>query len=601
MVNLNADDSTGTIARRRKRRQTGINYDEDDDHHISSEILEAEDKSRTLKGRNIGLRGVENPRPFEVIGDLPCTIEVPQYGSALTHPLSVKDSGVLYYSLMTSRKKWVTGAMFETYWTKTLKPKEESTPDLNSGNESIRDKMQKMSDCTLYGGPHTFFVRIFILKDEEIERKWQIEQDIKKKEKVEKRRSEAEAKLKKKEDKKYRAEQKKLEKEMKAQKRKELREKARMEKEALKSKTKVEPKKRGPAKRNSSKDQNSSDDSKLIANLNFMAQRDSELSTLMRTVARGEATFRQIEKFKKFIDEAKTMPPPPGWKPPTPAKTNSGTRSRNTAPNNRSKDETTKKTNEKVASQALDVSNDAVQTGNDKCNDETDDAERSLTQPNSGSESSTIKQENMNGDGKIRRRRRRANAKEPEDPEMHLTAFQLKYLNGGELVLEFDENKNTRFRIPSMAVLEFQEAPNNNIDYILSWIKIHNERDINRFKAKKLRQMNKTKISTDDEIQDIPPIEVYSDPECPSPLYTPMTVRITGVHKKFNPIMVNSMKPLEEVQNLMKAILKIGTRLSGYNPWFQLDGYDDADLSEWYRSEMQEYENSFRVKRVRKQ
>ena len=80
-----------------------------------------------------------------------------------------------------------------------------------------------------------------------------------------------------------------------------------------------------------------------------------------------------------------------------------------------------------------------------------------------------------------------------------------------------------------------------------------------------------------------------------------MTVTFSGIHVKFNSIMMNSFDPKEEVRGYMEDVLAVGTRLSGYNLWYQLDGYDDRELAERLRSELNEYEQSLKPKRQKKQ
>ncbi|CAI4950671.1 ANL_HP_G0107550.mRNA.1.CDS.1 [Saccharomyces cerevisiae] len=76
-----------------------------------------------------------------------------------------------------------------------------------------------------------------------------------------------------------------------------------------------------------------------------------------------------------------------------------------------------------------------------------------------------------------------------------------------------------------------------------------------------------------------------------------MTMKLSGIHKRFNQIIRNSVSPMEEVVKEMEKILQIGTRLSGYNLWYQLDGYDDEALSESLRFELNEWEHAMRSRR----
>ena len=111
------------------------------------------------------------PRPFKVQYGLPVSVDPPEY-DILSHALSVSDSAVLYSSLMRSRKGYTDSNIFELYW---AKGKTKFDNDVNA-----RDRMNKFCDCKMEMGPHTFDVRFFILKDDEIERKREEEKEAKK-------------------------------------------------------------------------------------------------------------------------------------------------------------------------------------------------------------------------------------------------------------------------------------------------------------------------------------------------------------------------------------------------------------------------------------
>ncbi len=111
------------------------------------------------------------PRPFKEVEGLPLSIEEPSY-NILNNALSLKDSAVLYSSLMRSRKSYTNGNIFDLYW---AKGKTKFDNDVNA-----RDRMNKFCDCAMTLGPHNFDVRFFILKDEEVEKKRQDEKEKKK-------------------------------------------------------------------------------------------------------------------------------------------------------------------------------------------------------------------------------------------------------------------------------------------------------------------------------------------------------------------------------------------------------------------------------------
>lgn len=133
-------------------------------------------------------------RPFEVLSGLPLSYNPPpngHYEDVLKNPLTTKDTGVLYRSLMKSRLNYMNiGPMFKLYWLKQSSyakkmqqlDQEKSThktqkEDKSServpilGNDvSARDVMVKLCDASLSMGPHKFEIRLFIAKDERSEK-----------------------------------------------------------------------------------------------------------------------------------------------------------------------------------------------------------------------------------------------------------------------------------------------------------------------------------------------------------------------------------------------------------------------------------------------
>lgn len=133
-------------------------------------------------------------RPFDVLEGLPVSYNSPPYGryeEVLNNPLTVKDTGVLYRSLMKSRFNYINvGPMFKLYWQKQSayakkmqqldqkKPsskagkgdKEKERTPMISSDHSARDIMVKLCDAWMTLGPHEFEVRLFIAKDERSEK-----------------------------------------------------------------------------------------------------------------------------------------------------------------------------------------------------------------------------------------------------------------------------------------------------------------------------------------------------------------------------------------------------------------------------------------------
>ena len=634
-------------------------------------------------------------RPFELISSLPASISEPDYNAALTHPLSVRDSAVLYSALIASRKTWISGEMFDTYWVRPT-----STPPLpppppqglsSSGSKGsqtddrgqdqressgIKDKMLKMCDCVMCAGPHRFKVRLFILKDEAIERRWlekqenlrqlRIQQRIaeeeerrkkiemrkelqeqKKREKMEQAALKKELRLKakleqqrkKEEAKKLREEQKLLKKQMREKKKQEMKELRERKKEELrlmrerKKQEKIEEK----LKKNTPKARHA----RMIANLNYMAQQDQALGTLMAKVAGGSATEEEIEKFKGIIEIAKKLPPPPpkiklneqlsnepleqsnseklSTIPSTPSLPLDPTvEPQATSPEPKvtsmSEDNEAEPSIEPTTSVAQSVEegsepsagsdSEVNMTHEDSVLEEKEPAQSpleqdedltntdSVTPASTGTAEVDIKMPSEDIDAILHTKRKYKKRKIKSEQsllggsleggdweEEKLTAFQQKYIDESELILEYLEDTNSRFYLPRDCIIEYDDASEK---FILSWITIHNKKDIEKFaKRKKLKDTN----------------DALQLNECPEPLFSALTVTLEEVPRRFTPIILHSVLPEREVQERMKRILDIGIRLSGYHLWYQLDGYDDSELAENLRIGLNTYENSMRNKR----
>ncbi|CCH61273.1 hypothetical protein TBLA_0E02200 [Henningerozyma blattae CBS 6284] len=799
-----SDNTKGEPApKRRTRRRTRSSEDVSADES-ESDIDEFDNQNK----RNFN----DSSRPYELVAGMPSSLEIPEY-KAMTHPLSGKDSAVLYHSLVASRKTWITGTMFEWYWSKPIKlptPDGKSEePGVGSGNSSIRDKMQKMCDCKLEGGPHMFPVRLFILKNEEKEKIWQEDQDSKKKIKEERKKQEVEDKKKRIEERKKqqllrkeeKQEQLRIQKEERAKllaKKKEEQQKLKEEQKKLKKSQAHIPMLNTNTINNNNIQQNSklsnknatiskstritplassaplnsqssatsldtpvkkptarSINAKMIANLNVMAQKDKNLNELMGKVARCEASQEQINEFKKFIALAKRLPPPKGWIDPTlkqaqPQPETIGhtpasiPHEKTTSQNNKTTTQHSKTSNKKLSTDpnskepsilpnkqelntntslkpnncviggdsvkleskdACPVKESKVEATNitpsvitssindsksepnlksddtilpttssstsiikndiktDACSNlpltKTDITENnskdaksccteSITTPvtinssamaleskkqiplsdsnlpatgksitlhgsdndvnpqESNIKSSTpingillpkkeseniVKTENNNTTSKraeIDKHKKLAKQQQKlEEKSMQLTAFQQKYTTGAELVIEFSENAGHRFRLPFKSIIEYRANK-----FIISWIMIHNTREIERYKAKKLKELTRRQHRADVKDQILADYNVYADQGSPKPLFSTMTVKLHGIHKRFASILLNSVEDSNKVSEWMSVILERGIRLSGYNLWYQLDGYDDSQLSEKLREGLVEHEEN---------
>lgn len=147
-------------------------------------------------------------RPFKVIQNLPISKQAePIDYSKLTKSLSVKDSGILYNSLIVSRFNWLNH-VFKTYWTR----REQNLIGLKNSNK--KDRMIKFCDLNLNcAGMHDFKVKFYFLKDDEREKQYQLEVETKRLERLKRKQEKAEELKRKKEEKEKEEKEKELRKE----------------------------------------------------------------------------------------------------------------------------------------------------------------------------------------------------------------------------------------------------------------------------------------------------------------------------------------------------------------------------------------------------
>ncbi|ONH67458.1 SWR1-complex protein 3 [Cyberlindnera fabianii] len=554
------------------------------------------------------------PRPFKEIDSLPMSQDPPDY-NILNQPLSIKDSAVLYSSLMKSRTGYTISNVFDMYW---AKGKTKFDNDVNA-----RDRMNKLCDCGMELGPHAYDVRFFILKDDEIEKK---RESIKNKKK-EKRMA----------NKKAREEKKKI---------REMKKQAPAATENSQeppatttqttpaptatpapSTTAPEPTSKSkplPPLHNSSAQTSSSsqpqqsttpavpatstqqqtqqqtqqpapartapppppsndmmqtpESQMMIANLNAIARVDPSLNALMKIVASGSASSAQIREFQGYIQRAKAMGPTAYFRQQYP----------NYQP---------------------------------------------TTQP-------------------VRPPKPPKKPKQPK--EKQLTTFQEMYVSGADLVFEFSESPNVRFSLPKDAIVEKNEKG----DFIVSFLVIYNDEKIKKWKARqqvkkekaeKAKELEEKKKREQEEAENIKAekvkaeetkqLEVRSsrrssravkkkteeeeaaeaeaekkaaeakakaeelkkkkekekaqkddDPE-PIPYYMPFSFKITNVDDKYDPIFLNSFHKAEETYKMMEQVMKVGVRAPKYLLWYQVDAFDDENLAETLREQLYLIEN----------
>ncbi|SCU77550.1 LAFA_0A02234g1_1 [Lachancea sp. 'fantastica'] len=565
-----------------------------------------------------GLVEENGGRPFQLIEGLPSSESLPQYKATLTHPLSVRDSAVLYSSMLSSRRTWISSEMFDMLWSKQfLSPGEKERLEQEGIDpESVdasaaREKMHKLCDCVMFGGPHAFSIRMFIVKNEETEKKWNDAIEQKKRRKEDRKKQELE--------------DKKMKQELRKQQQWGKKQDSDSQSHVLELKSSVVPPvqapgtaaqalpeaKKPPVKRRPRKEENltparsrshtpqqrrtlhqSSEDQKMITNLNLMAQKNAELNSLMVIVAGGRATSQQVEEFKKYIEKARKMPSPPGWKPATPPTAAPLTQNRIDA---QQRVVQANVTDRKIVDTSRPIIPPELPTSRPPERPPIKTETQSSLSPNGTP---------ANGEAVPRQKRKYTKRKnvdtvpEQEDKSMQLTTFQLKYMDNADIVFEYVENPNKRYSFPKDAILEPLE---DGESYLMSWILIHNRKEVEKYKEKRNKKLAAAKGNKDEDQKVEEEYNVFEDPQCPEPLYTAMTVKLTNIHKKFQTIMINSVNPADKVRKQMSAILERGTRLTGYNLWFQLDAYDDSELAENLRGELKDYEAGFRSKRQRKQ
>jgi len=78
--------------------------------------------------------------------------------------------------------------------------------------------------------------------------------------------------------------------------------------------------------------------------------------------------------------------------------------------------------------------------------------------------------------------------------------------------------------------------------------------------------------------------KVVEMPEEPQIRYTTFSFTLRNIPLRFVPIVMNSMKPLPQVQQRMAHILKNGTRVTSFYLWYQVDAHLDEGIAENLRN-----------------
>ncbi|KAL6937477.1 hypothetical protein ACO0RG_003987 [Hanseniaspora osmophila] len=173
--------------------------------------------------------------------------------------------------------------------------------------------------------------------------------------------------------------------------------------------------------------------------------------------------------------------------------------------------------------------------------------------------------------------------------EEQLSLFQQKYAENADLLIEFNEHTSERFLFPKDCFIDYDFE--NNV-YTISWMILYNAAEFSKYCGKR-------KIDYDykNNQYTLFPLEVLE--KGPIPLYSSFTMQLSDIPRKFRPIIINScVQNSQAVKEKMETVIKRGQRLSGYNLWYQIDAYDNEDLGEELRSNIQAYEKSFKYKRA---
>ncbi|TAQ90822.1 hypothetical protein B7494_g853 [Chlorociboria aeruginascens] len=106
---------------------------------------------------------IEETLPKSITAGKPLpTVDSPQPENLSSKDFqSIPESGVLAESLHRSRQKWLSEGIFEKYWTKPSKKKGIEEPPNNPG----KDTMTKLGTCTITVEPHVFDVTMYAIKE----------------------------------------------------------------------------------------------------------------------------------------------------------------------------------------------------------------------------------------------------------------------------------------------------------------------------------------------------------------------------------------------------------------------------------------------------
>ncbi|KAK6350939.1 hypothetical protein TWF718_004119 [Orbilia javanica] len=112
----------------------------------------------------------EVPTSFEAHGPLPTSIQLQEPETLPGREWkTISESAVLQTAFDRSRDVWLSGKMFERYWTKPTKKK---VVDLSN---PPKDSMVKIGECMISIHPHVFEAKLYTVRDREKERQRDLE------------------------------------------------------------------------------------------------------------------------------------------------------------------------------------------------------------------------------------------------------------------------------------------------------------------------------------------------------------------------------------------------------------------------------------------
>ncbi|KAG7903473.1 hypothetical protein KL935_001005 [Ogataea polymorpha] len=418
-------------------------------------------------------------RPFKVIQHLPLSQQEPDY-EQLDNPLSIRDSATLYNSLIVSRHHWLHN-VFKTFWTRR---EQYMTP----ADGRKKDRLSKLCDMKLVAGPHTFEIRLFILKEEEKEKRY-FEELERKREERQKLRDERLGKP---------CDTAKINSATPVKKEPAVIAPPPKVVKPVPPPTAAQPAPPKPAEDGKSNDLMANpENAMMIQNLNLIARSDPHLSSLMKIVASGNASGDQIAEFQRYIQRARQMGNPATYyqKLQQQNQDRQSAFSRSQEAVNGERRQLTREERERLKQEEKErkarekeekKKKKQLQKEQERLEKERERQERKERKARLERERQERQKLNLGpidfGDefemDKERERREKREKKRQEEKaklekllagDDRLTAFQERYTKDATLIIEFHENNSSRFYFPKDSIIEIiderDKADHENNDH----------------------------------------------------------------------------------------------------------------------------------------